>query len=378
MDSPIRLAIAGVGNCASSLIQGIAYYRDAEPDDVVPGLMHVELGGYHVRDLLPVVAFDVDQAKVGTDLGKAIHAGHNNTVRFAEVGEVGVTVLRGPTMDGLGRYYKEMVEESPAEPVDVAEAVHRRSPQHGHAHLAHLGKTHRVVVPGVDRLAEVRPHLGLVDVEGDDRHQVPHVVAPEFHVHQPRYHVVGHGVAVIRDALDEGAGAVADTGDREADGAVHGDVSLGFGAAQSKSGRRRFGRGQGRPLGLDERVEPADVPRHAVGGVLHDGAGVDVEVVTGCLRLAEALDEERPPSFQQRQPRLGRQMPGERQPQPEAPCVVGRAPARQQFGEEQPAGVGDPVHLLGPPRPAGGVLAGPQHGELARERTRGWRRRRRC
>jgi len=123
MHSPIRLAIAGVGNCASSLVQGITYYRDAVPDDVVPGLMHVELGGYHVRDLVPVVAFDVDQAKVGTDLGKAIHAGHNNTVRFAEVGEVGVTVLRGPTMDGLGHYYREMVEESPAEPVDVAEAL---------------------------------------------------------------------------------------------------------------------------------------------------------------------------------------------------------------------------------------------------------------
>ena len=123
MHTPIRLAIAGVGNCASSLIQGISYYRDAQPEDVVPGLMHVELGGYHVRDLLPVVAFDVDQAKVGTDLGKAIHAGHNNTVRFAEVGEVGVTVLRAPTLDGLGRYYREVVEESPAEPVDVAEAL---------------------------------------------------------------------------------------------------------------------------------------------------------------------------------------------------------------------------------------------------------------
>ena len=113
MSSPIRLAIAGVGNCASSLVQGITYYRDAQTDDVVPGLMHVELGGYHVRDLVPVAAFDVDQAKVGTDLGKAIHAGHNNTVRFAEVGEVGVTVQRGPTLDGLGKYYKEMVDESP-------------------------------------------------------------------------------------------------------------------------------------------------------------------------------------------------------------------------------------------------------------------------
>ena len=72
MPNPIRLAIAGVGNCASSLVQGITYYRDADPDDVVPGLMHVELGGYHVRDLVPVAAFDVDQTKVGTDLGKAI------------------------------------------------------------------------------------------------------------------------------------------------------------------------------------------------------------------------------------------------------------------------------------------------------------------
>src|SRR5580698_1647634 len=123
MPSPIRLAVAGVGNCASSLVQGITYYRDAEPDDVVPGLMHVELGGYHVRDLLPVAAFDVDQAKVGTDLGKAIHAGLNNTVRFAEVGELGVTVQRGPTFDGLGKYYREVLEESPAEPVDVAAAL---------------------------------------------------------------------------------------------------------------------------------------------------------------------------------------------------------------------------------------------------------------
>ncbi len=120
---PIRLAIAGVGNCASSLIQGIAYYRDAAPEEVVPGLMHVELGGYHVRDIEPVVAFDVDAAKVGADLGKAIFAGQNNTVRFAEVGELGVSVQRGPTFDGLGKYYRQVVEESPAEPVDVAAAL---------------------------------------------------------------------------------------------------------------------------------------------------------------------------------------------------------------------------------------------------------------
>ncbi|HMD46737.1 MAG TPA: inositol-3-phosphate synthase [Acidimicrobiales bacterium] len=119
----VRVAIAGVGNCASSLVQGVSYYRDAQPDDVVPGLMHVVLGGYHVGDLEFVAAFDVDAAKVGTDLGKAVFAGQNNTVRFAEVGELGVTVERGPTLDGLGRYYREVVEESPTEPVDVAAAL---------------------------------------------------------------------------------------------------------------------------------------------------------------------------------------------------------------------------------------------------------------
>ncbi len=122
---PIRVAIAGVGNCASSLIQGLAYYRDADPGEQVPGLMHVVLGGYHVGDLEPVAAFDVDAAKVGTDLGKAIFASQNNTVRFAEVGELGVTVQRGPTLDGLGKYYRETVEESPAAPVDVVDVLRR-------------------------------------------------------------------------------------------------------------------------------------------------------------------------------------------------------------------------------------------------------------
>jgi myo-inositol-1-phosphate synthase len=119
----IRVAIAGVGNCASSLIQGIAYYKDADPNDNVPGLMHVVLGGYHVSDLEPVAAFDVDAAKVGTDLSKAILAGQNNTIRFAEVGYLGVTVQRGPTFDGLGYYYREIVDESPAQPVDVTQAL---------------------------------------------------------------------------------------------------------------------------------------------------------------------------------------------------------------------------------------------------------------
>jgi len=117
--SKIRVAIAGVGNCASSLIQGVAYYKDADPTETVPGLMHVQLGDYHVGDVEFVAAFDVDAAKVGLDLGKAIFASQNNTIRFAPVGEVGITVQRGPTFDGLGKYYRQTIEESPAEPVDV-------------------------------------------------------------------------------------------------------------------------------------------------------------------------------------------------------------------------------------------------------------------
>ncbi|MGI9023850.1 MAG: inositol-3-phosphate synthase, partial [Acidimicrobiales bacterium] len=119
----VRLAIAGVGNCASSLVQGLDYYREADADDAVPGLMHVVLGGYHVRDIQVVAAFDVDAAKVGLDVGKAIFSSQNNTVRFSPVGELGVEVQRGPTLDSLGRYYRETIEESPAPAVDVAEVL---------------------------------------------------------------------------------------------------------------------------------------------------------------------------------------------------------------------------------------------------------------
>jgi myo-inositol-1-phosphate synthase len=119
----IRVAIAGIGNCASSLIQGVTYYRDAKDGDDVPGLMHVMLGGYHVSDLEFVAAFDVDASKVGNDLGKAIEGGQNNTIKFATVPSLGVTVQRGPTMDGLNKYYRASIEESPAEPIDVAQAL---------------------------------------------------------------------------------------------------------------------------------------------------------------------------------------------------------------------------------------------------------------
>src|SRR5215475_1985132 len=123
MSGRIRVAIAGVGNCASSLVQGVEYYRNADPNDEVPGLMHVVLGGYHVGDVDFVAAFDVDAAKVGLDLGKAIHASQNNTIKFANVGHLGVEVQRAPTYDGLGTYYRDDIEESPAEPVDVVQAL---------------------------------------------------------------------------------------------------------------------------------------------------------------------------------------------------------------------------------------------------------------
>jgi myo-inositol-1-phosphate synthase len=123
MSNTIRLAIAGVGNCASSLVQGVEYYRNADPAESVPGLMHVTLGGYHVGDVEFVAAFDVDAAKVGLDLGKAIFASQNNTIRFAPIGELGISVQRGPTFDGLGKYYRQTIEESPAEPVDITSVL---------------------------------------------------------------------------------------------------------------------------------------------------------------------------------------------------------------------------------------------------------------
>ncbi|MDI1461678.1 inositol-3-phosphate synthase [Catellatospora sp. KI3] len=119
----VRVAIVGVGNCASSLVQGVEYYRDADPNERVPGLMHVDFGGYHVRDVEFVAAFDVDAKKVGRDLAEAIVASENNTIKLCDVPPTGVTVQRGPTFDGLGQYYREMVEESDDAPVDVAKAL---------------------------------------------------------------------------------------------------------------------------------------------------------------------------------------------------------------------------------------------------------------
>jgi myo-inositol-1-phosphate synthase len=124
----VRVAIIGVGNCASAFVQGIHYYRDADPDARVPGLMHVDLGGYHVRDVEFTAAFDIDSTKVGKDLGQAIWAGQNNTIKFAKgkhavPSKLGVPVYRGMTHDGLGKYLKEKIKKAPGETADIVKIL---------------------------------------------------------------------------------------------------------------------------------------------------------------------------------------------------------------------------------------------------------------
>jgi myo-inositol-1-phosphate synthase len=115
----VRVAIVGVGNCASSFVQGVHYYHDASRTEFVPGLMHVDLGGYHVSDIEFVAAFDIDKKKVGLDLSKAIFAGPNNTVKFSDVPSLGVKVSRGMTHDGIGKYLADIVHKAPGETADV-------------------------------------------------------------------------------------------------------------------------------------------------------------------------------------------------------------------------------------------------------------------
>ena len=119
----VRVAIVGVGNCASSLVQGVEYYKDAQPDSAVPGLMHVQFGPYHVRDVEFVAAFDVDAKKVGQDLAHAIFSSENNTLKFSDVPPSGVVVQRGHTLDGLGKYYSETITESDDPAVDVVQVL---------------------------------------------------------------------------------------------------------------------------------------------------------------------------------------------------------------------------------------------------------------
>ena len=121
--SEIRVAIVGVGNCAASLVQGVEFYKDASPKETVPGLMHVQFGDYHVKDVKFVAAFDVDAKKVGKDLSQAILASENNTIKLCDVPNAGVTVQRGHTYDGLGKYYRMTIEESKEAPVDIVKVL---------------------------------------------------------------------------------------------------------------------------------------------------------------------------------------------------------------------------------------------------------------
>src|SRR5947199_2151167 len=123
-DDRVRVALVGVGNCASSLVQGVEYYKDAPDDQFVPGLMHVNLGGYHIRDIEFTAAFDVTTDKVGKDLSEAIWAHPNDTIKFADVPKTGITVSRGMTHDGLGKYISEVVENAHGETEDVVGSLH--------------------------------------------------------------------------------------------------------------------------------------------------------------------------------------------------------------------------------------------------------------
>src|SRR5258707_4870700 len=122
-DEKLRGAMVGVGSCAISFSQGVHYYKDADPADEVPGLMHVELGGYHVRDVEFVAAFDIDAEKVGKDLSDAMWSGQNDTIKFADVPSLGVKVQRGMTHDGLGKYLKEKITKAPGETADIIEIL---------------------------------------------------------------------------------------------------------------------------------------------------------------------------------------------------------------------------------------------------------------
>ncbi|HEX6777690.1 MAG TPA: inositol-3-phosphate synthase, partial [Ktedonobacterales bacterium] len=119
----VKVAIVGVGNCASSLVQGVHYYQNAREDEFIPGLMHVNLGGYHIRDIEFVAAFDVDQEKVGKDLSEAIFAGQNNTYKFADVPKTGVKVSRGMTHDGLGKYLSQVITKAPGPTADMVKIL---------------------------------------------------------------------------------------------------------------------------------------------------------------------------------------------------------------------------------------------------------------
>ena len=129
MSSKVKVAIIGVGNCASSLVQGVEYYRNASQDELIPGLMHTNLGGYHISDIEFTAAFDVGAEKVGKDLSEAIFSHPNYTVKFADVPNLGVEVQRSMTHDGLGKYLSEVIRKDESDSVDVVEVLKEELPE---------------------------------------------------------------------------------------------------------------------------------------------------------------------------------------------------------------------------------------------------------
>ena len=144
----VRVAIIGVGNCASSLIQGVQYYRNAKPTDKVPGLMHVDLGGYHIRDIEFTAAFDVVKGKVGEDLSRAMWAFPNNTIKFADVPHLNVPVIRGMTHDGLGPHLSRIITKAPGETADQQVLVHQKHQRLGDSPAEAFEDRVRVLVSG--------------------------------------------------------------------------------------------------------------------------------------------------------------------------------------------------------------------------------------
>ena len=156
MSDKVRVAIIGVGNCASSFIQGVQYYRNAKADEFVPGLMHVNLGGYHISDIEFTCAFDIDKTKVGKDLSQAIWGGRNCTVKFSDVPEMGVKVYRGMTHDGLGKYLSEVIEKAPGPTDDVVGILKRHQDRRGGELPARGQRDGHQVVRGADPRGRLR------------------------------------------------------------------------------------------------------------------------------------------------------------------------------------------------------------------------------
>ena len=306
----IRVAIVGVGNCAASLVQGVEYYRDADPAQKVPGLMHVQFGDYHVRDVEFVAAFDVDAKKVGLDLADAIGASENNTIKICDVPPTGVTVQRGHTLDGLGKYYRETITESDDAPVDIvaalrdgtadvlvcylpvgseqaakfyAQCAHRRRgrvrQRPAGLHRRHQGvggqvhrgrradRRRRHQVPG--RRHHHAPRAGQA-VRGPRRHRRPHVSAQRRRQHGLQEHARARAPGVQEDLQDPVGHLAAHRRDRRraTSTSARRTTSRGSTTASGRSSASRAAHFGDVPLSLEYKLEVWDSPNSA--GIIID------------------------------------------------------------------------------------------------------------